>query len=108
MEQITPETKRTKNIHDVELFVGFLDRSTLESAKCHVQMLIAKDKGVPMFYVVPKGVELPFVYTEGVKHLRIKVLDQYFEEFPNMEEPLEAVKEDIDAFVKELEQEGAF
>ena len=102
------DLEETRDIFAVELFVGLLDQKTLESASCYTQMIVAKTKGVPIFYVVPKGITIPKEYTEGVKYLQIKILEQYYLDFPNPEDPIAAALPDIDAFVDDMRAEGVF
>jgi hypothetical protein len=108
MDLKASDLKETKNIFSVELFVGLLDQRTIECASCYAEMIVAKTKGVPMFYVVPKGITIPKEYTEGVKYLRIKVLDQYYLDFPNSQDPIVVAMPDIDAFVNDMRAEGVF
>jgi hypothetical protein len=102
------DLEETRDIFSVELFVGLLDRKTIECASCYAEMVVAKTKGVPIFYVVPKGVTIPKEYTEGVKYLQIKVLDQYYLDFPNPQDPIAVALPDIDAFVIDMRSEGVF
>lgn len=95
----------TDDVCASQVFIGLLDQSTLDDAKCFAEMLIAKELKKPMFYIVPEGIELPKDYTEGVEYLRIRRVGK------NVSFPEEAVDEamsDIDAFVAELRGKGMF
>jgi hypothetical protein len=98
----------TRDIYSAEFFVGLLDRGTIECASCYAQMIVAKTKGVPIFYVVPRGITIPKEYTEGVRYLQIKVLDQYYLDFPNPQDPVAIALPDIDAFIEDMKAEGVF
>jgi len=105
---IADNLEETRDIYSVEFFVGLLDQGTIESASCYAQMIVAKTKGVPIFYVVPRGITIPKEYTEGVKYLQIKVIDQYYLDFPNLQDPVAIALSDINAFIEEMKAEGVF
>lgn len=63
----------TRDIMNMDVFVSLLDESTLTSAKCYAQMLIAKQLKKPVLYIIPKGTVLPLPeeYTDGFEFLKI-------------------------------------
>lgn len=96
------ELNYTPDLSVSEVFVCLLDQSTLEDARCYAEMLIAKIMKKPMFYIVPKDLEIPKEYIDGVEHLHISRT----EKATTPKEALNETMGELDAFITELERKG--
>lgn len=102
-EPNTVELNYTPDLSVSEVFVCLLDQSTLEDARCYVEMLIAKTTKKPMFYIVPKDLDIPKEYIDGVEHLHISRIEKAT---ATAKEAINEVMGELNAFIIELEGKG--